>query len=87
VSETVELTLSDDVIERIARRAADLVLEELGKGDGPSPYLSVQEAADLLRARRGRVYDLLSDGRLRRYKDGSRVLVRRDELHAYLDAS
>jgi excisionase family DNA binding protein len=46
--------------------------------------LSVEEAAEHLRAKRQRVYDLLSARRLTRYKDGKRVLVSRAELDAYL---
>jgi excisionase family DNA binding protein len=47
-----------------------------------SPYLTVGEAADLLRSRRQRVYDLLSSGRLTRFKDGGRTLVLRVEVEA-----
>ena len=49
--------------------------------------LTVPEAAKRLRAKPQRVYDLLSDGRLTRHKDGSRVLVDRRELDAYLGNS
>jgi excisionase family DNA binding protein len=50
---------------------------------GPT-YLTVAEAAERLRTKRQRVYDLLSDGRLTRFKDGSRVLIRADEIDEYL---
>jgi excisionase family DNA binding protein len=49
-----------------------------------SPYLTVLEAAELLRCKRQRVDDLLSQRRLSRYKDGSRTLVSRAELDEYL---
>jgi excisionase family DNA binding protein len=75
----------DELVERVAERAAAIVLKRLDSNDrSPSPYLSVDEAAQLLRSRRQRVYDLLSSGRLTRFKDGSRVLVSRDEIAAYL---
>jgi excisionase family DNA binding protein len=82
-----EAHLPDAVVERIAQRAAAIVLAELAeRGVGAErPYLSVREAADLLRARPGRVYDLLSQGRLTRHKDGSRVLVSRAEVDAHLN--
>jgi excisionase family DNA binding protein len=82
----VALTLPSEALELIARRAAELVLERLKEVSvGGSPFLSVAEAADYLRAKsRQRVYDLLSAGRLTRYKDGRRVLVSRAELDAYL---
>lgn len=78
--------LPDDVLEAVARRAAEIVLERLpADRNGPeSEFLSVAEAAELLRSSRQRVYDLLSDGRLTRHKDGSRVLVERAELVAHL---
>jgi excisionase family DNA binding protein len=50
----------------------------------PSPFLTIPEAAELLRSKRQRVDDLLSAGRLARHKDGSRTLVSRAELLAYL---
>jgi excisionase family DNA binding protein len=77
--------LPDDVVETIIARAAELVLERLEAERPPaSEYLSVEEAAELLRSSRQRVYDLCSSGRLRRYKDGARVLVSRAELEGYL---
>ena len=50
----------------------------------PSPFLTVAEAAEYIRASRQRVYDLLSSRRLSRRKDGARVLISRAELDAYL---
>jgi len=78
--------LPDDALERIAERAAELVLERMGaeRNGHESELLTVAEAAEFLRSSRQRVYDLLSDGRLRRHKDGSRVLVSRSELVAHL---
>jgi excisionase family DNA binding protein len=49
-----------------------------------SPYLTVLEAAELLRCRRQRVDDLLSQCRLSRFKDGSRTLLSRTEVEEYL---
>ena len=79
------LTLPAEAVETIAARAAELVLEQLEAERSPaSEFLSVDEAAALLRSSRQRVYDLCSSGRLRRYKDGARVLVERAELERYL---
>jgi excisionase family DNA binding protein len=83
----LRVTLPEDAVEEIARRAAEIVLARLAKerlSGGDSPYLTVAEAAEYLRASRQRVYDLLSAGRLSRRKDGARVLVSRSELDAYL---
>jgi len=49
-----------------------------------SPYVTICEAADLLRCRRQRVDDLLSQRRLSRLKDGSRTLISRAEVEEYL---
>jgi excisionase family DNA binding protein len=81
---TFEVTLSDETIETIAMRAAQIVLATLNTGTSGKPYLTVSEAAEYLRAKPQRVYDLLSSRRLTRHKDGARVLVSRSELDAYL---
>ena len=78
--------LPEDVLEAIAQRTAEIVLDRLaGERDGnETEFLNVDEAAALLRAKPQRIYDLLSDGRLTRHKDGSRVLISRAELVAHL---
>jgi excisionase family DNA binding protein len=48
--------------------------------DERSPYLNVDEAAEYLRCDRQRIYDLVSSGRLTRLKDGSRLLLLRQDL-------
>ena len=56
-----------------------------GPQDGRRPeFLTIPEAEDSLWANRQRVDDLLSQGGLRRYKDGSRMLVERAQLEAHL---
>jgi excisionase family DNA binding protein len=75
------VALEAEQLERIARRAAEIAVAMLATA---SPYLSIPEAAAFLRARRQRVDDLLSQGRLTRVKEGARTLVRRAELEAYL---
>jgi excisionase family DNA binding protein len=82
----LRVQLPADVLESLAERAAAIVLERLAaeQHNGDSEFVSVVEAAELLRAKPQRVYDLLSDGRLTRHKDGARVLVLRSELVAHL---
>jgi excisionase family DNA binding protein len=72
--------LDELVDERVRDRFDDLA----GASGSASPWLSIVEAAELLRCKRQRVDDLLSQGRLARYKDGSRTLVNRIELEEYL---
>jgi excisionase family DNA binding protein len=81
------MLFSDEALEAIAARAADLVLARMA-GEraqrSASRYLTVAEAAAYLRCKPQRVYDLRSSGRLSGVKDGSRVLIAADDLHAHL---
>lgn len=77
----VALQLSEEVLEAIARRAAALVLERQAlEREQASPYVSIEEAAEFLRCKPRRVYDLRSSGRLASYSEGGRALVDRAEL-------
>ena len=78
------LSLSDEAVELIAEHAAALVLSRLSASSPTVPYLTVAEAAERIRAKPQRVYDLLSARRLTRYKDGRRTLVSREEIDVYL---
>ena len=79
------LELTGEQLDLLARRVAEIVVAGAPPTPPPaSTFLSVREASELLRACRQRIYDLLSDGRLTRHKDGSRVLIRRDEVDRYL---
>ena len=79
------LELTGEQLDLLARRVAEIVVARTPPTAPPaSTFLSVREASELLRACRQRIYDLLSDGRLTRHKDGSRVLIRRDEVDRYL---
>ena len=77
------LTLSAEQLAELEDRVAARVLASL-KPAPESPYLAVDEAAAYLRCSRQRIYDLLSEGRLSRHKDGARVLSRRDELDRHV---
>lgn len=80
----VVLELPENVIEAVAERAAALVLERIAPTSPEPELLTVPEAAEFLRAKPQRVYDLISAGQLERFKDGRRVLVRRADLVAHL---
>jgi excisionase family DNA binding protein len=84
----LHLAVPRELVEAIAEAVVPVVLErladlEIANGD-QADYLTVAEAATFLRAKPQRIYDLLSSSRLRRFKDGARVLVSRVELEAYL---
>jgi excisionase family DNA binding protein len=77
---------AEAIAQRAAEIAAEIVLDRLDVRRDPEPdFMTIPEAADLLRSKRKRVDDLLSAGRLTRHKDGSRTLVSRVELLGYLN--
>jgi len=73
-----------EAIRQIARQEAELVLERHTPEPSGSPYMTIQEAATLMRCSRQRVDDLLSKRRLTRFKDGRRTLLSRQELEIHL---
>jgi excisionase family DNA binding protein len=82
----LSVAVPPELFEAIAERAAELVLERQPMLE-PSPFMTIPEATEYIRAKsRQRVDDLLSSGRLTRHKDGSRTLVSRSELDEYLGA-
>jgi excisionase family DNA binding protein len=78
----VSLEFTADSQRELAEQVVALVLERLPRPDPPSPYMSTAEAAEYLRAKPQRIHDLLSSGRLTRFKDGGRTLVLRVEVEA-----
>jgi excisionase family DNA binding protein len=81
----VSLEFTHDSQRELVEQVVALVLERLPQPDPPSPYMTTAEAAAYLRAKPQRVHDLLSSGRLTRFKDGSRTLVLRTELEALVE--
>ncbi|HET6999349.1 MAG TPA: helix-turn-helix domain-containing protein [Solirubrobacterales bacterium] len=80
------LAVPTELVETIAQRAAELLAERQAEVES-TPWLRVEEAADHLRCKPKRVYDLCSQRRIPFVKDGSRTLLRRSDLDAYLEAS
>lgn len=80
----IELTvrLTDEQLVEIAERAAALI--PIG-APAVSPWLNVAEAAERLRCRKDRIYDLISLGKLHPRRDGRRVLLHRDHLDSYVE--
>jgi excisionase family DNA binding protein len=79
------LELPDAVLEEIAQRAAALVVEQ--QTSSMPVWLNTADAAAYIAAKPGRVHDLVQLGRLEPRRDGRRLLFKRDELDAYLEAS
>jgi excisionase family DNA binding protein len=67
-------------LEQFVVRLVDERLRVAGADRAEPEWLTVPEAAERIRASRQRIYDLCSEGRLRRYKDGSRLLLSRREV-------
>jgi excisionase family DNA binding protein len=78
--------LIDEIVDRVAERVLEQIRAEV-EAPPTSPYLTVPEASELLRCRRQRVDDLLSQRRLTRYKEGRRTLVSRAEIEVYVEGS
>jgi excisionase family DNA binding protein len=82
------LSLPPDVVELIAERAAEILAErQVTTASAASPWLSTAGAAEYMACTTGRVHDLVAARVLRPRRDGRRLLFKRDELDAYLEAS
>jgi excisionase family DNA binding protein len=84
----IALSFSDAALDELARRLVPRVVEALraegGFGDEPE-FLTVAEAAELMRCSKGHVHNLVSAGVLSyAARNGSRGLLARRELRAYL---
>ena len=83
--EGLSLNIPEHFIEAVAERVVEILAER--QPQAALEVLTVDETADLLRCRRQRIYDLVSQGRLPHLKDGSRLLLRRGDVVAYLEGS
>jgi excisionase family DNA binding protein len=81
---SLAIEIPPGALEEIAENVLALLLPRLRNHATRSPYVSVAEAADYLRTSRQRIYDLLSSGRLTRFRDGSRILLSLEEIDLYL---
>ncbi len=80
----LRFTIPAELLDEIARRVVDLLHDRTSDPAPSSPWLSVAEAAEYLRCKPKRVYDLVSQQRLPGHHDGGRLLLRRDEIDIYL---
>jgi excisionase family DNA binding protein len=77
--------LPDELVERIAQRAADLLAER--QGTNLSPWLDTKAAAAYMSCPVSRIHDLVQLRKLEPRRDGRRLLFRRADLDAYLENS
>jgi excisionase family DNA binding protein len=84
-SDALSLGVPHVLIEAVAQRLADVVVERIEKQDRrPEPWLDVEAAARYLTCGDQRIYDLVSQRRLRVARDGRRLLFRREWLDGCL---
>jgi excisionase family DNA binding protein len=81
---TLTLTLSEEDLDAIAERVAARVAPPAPER---TPWLDTAGAAEYLAAKPGRIHDLVALRRLTPRRDGRRLLFRRSDLDAYLEAS
>jgi excisionase family DNA binding protein len=73
------------LVDSIKAELREELLDELrAELDAESPYVSIPEAAELLRCKRQRIDDLLSAGALPRVHEGRRVLIPREAINRHL---
>jgi excisionase family DNA binding protein len=75
--------LDDAALDQLAARLAP----RLAAAPRVEPWLTVNQAAAYLGCNRQRIYNLVSQRRLRHSKDGSRTLFRRQWLDQYLETN
>lgn len=80
----VRVDIGEELIEQIARRAAELLSERVAPAEDGNGYLDAVGAAEFLACPKSRIYSLASLGRIPHYHDGSRLLFDRDELREYV---
>jgi excisionase family DNA binding protein len=89
----VPVTVPKEVVEYIAVRVAELLADQEQTAAEEAAWIDVAAAAHHLGYADGsprgrqRIYDLVSQRRLRFAKDGSRLLFRRAWLDDYLEGS
>lgn len=85
MGEMLSLDIPDELVERIARRAADIVAEREQKAPSAPQWLDTAGAAEHLACSKGRIHDLVQLRKLRPRRDGRRLLFKREELDAYVE--
>lgn len=71
---TIDLRLDQETVDLIAVKVAEAL------GQPVRGWFNVAQAADYLACKPQRIYDLVSQGKLKSAKDGRRVLFRREWL-------
>ena len=80
----ISVSVADELVERIANRAAELVAEQSGEPSDDGWLRGAERIASYIDAPRSRVYALVSASRIPVHHDGSALIARRSELDKWL---
>ena len=80
----VNLNIGDELVERVAERAAELINRRQEDAAGDGWLRGADKIAAYIDAPRSRVYGLVSAQRIPVHHDGSALIARRSELDAWL---
>ena len=80
----ISITLTPDQVDAIAARVAEIITAETPSpgSEGGSRWLSPDEAADVLRCDRRRIYKLVEERSLSPHHEGRRLLLDRGEVES-----
>lgn len=81
---TLSVDIGDELVERIAERAAELVAHKQDEAAGDGWLRGADKIAAYIDAPRSRVYGLVSARRIPVHHDGSALIARRSELDDWL---
>jgi excisionase family DNA binding protein len=78
---SLAVELPEELIEQVALRAVELIREQEPESD---EWLTSKQAADYLKCGRGRIHNLVSEGRIPVHREGGRLLFSRQELDDWI---
>lgn len=80
----ISVNVGDELVERIARRAAELLAEQASAPAEDGWLRGAERISAYLDCPRSRVYALASARRIPIHRDGSALIARRSELDKWL---
>jgi len=80
----IGLEVGDELVERIAERAAELIVRQRAETAADGWLRGANKIAAYIDCPRSRVYALVSAQRIPVHHDGSALIARRSELDAWL---
>jgi excisionase family DNA binding protein len=78
------LPLPPELLDHLAAQVAEHLAARMTPL--PQPYMNVDDAAEYLACGKRRIYDLVERGTVACYRDGKRLLFRREDLDTYVSA-